>query len=90
MSQYLDTSEIPPTKVFLNFFHYFYQSSSIRTKKDQYENILLTGSTGFLGGFLLWEILQNFHIKKVYCLVRGNDEISARSKLIESMKEKGK
>ncbi|KAK9718997.1 hypothetical protein K7432_005110 [Basidiobolus ranarum] len=38
------------------------------------DGILLTGATGFLGAFLLIEILQKFPHAKVYCVVRGNTE----------------
>ncbi|KAG1288434.1 hypothetical protein G6F66_009641 [Rhizopus arrhizus] len=34
--------------------------------------VLLTGATGSLGSFVLWELLKNEKVKKVYCMVRGH------------------
>lgn len=42
--------------------------------------ILLTGATGFLGAFLLYELLQQT-TANVYCLVRANSTESAKNKL---------
>ncbi|CAO3703734.1 unnamed protein product [Rhizopus stolonifer] len=35
--------------------------------------VLLTGATGSLGSFILLELLKNEKIKKVYCMVRGEE-----------------
>ncbi len=40
--------------------------------------VLLTGATGFLGQYLLWEILMSDRVTKVICLTRrlsGNDKL---------------
>ena len=43
-------------------------------------NILLTGATGFVGAFLLYELLQQTDAD-VYCLIRANSNESANNKL---------
>lgn len=48
------------------------------------ECILLTGSTGFVGSFLL-ESLLNLTNARVVCLVRAENDEKAREKLISSM-----
>ena len=43
------------------------------------EVVFLTGCTGFLGRFLLWELLQDARITKLFCLVqskKGGKKIS--------------
>jgi thioester reductase-like protein len=47
-------------------------------------NIFLTGSTGFLGAFLLSELLKQTH-SKIYCLVRSLNINSAQNKIQESL-----
>lgn len=52
-------------------------------KSKTWENpasILLTGSTGFLGAFVLYELLQNTSAK-IYCLARANDEVEAKNRI---------
>ncbi|MEM9450933.1 MAG: amino acid adenylation domain-containing protein [Cyanobacteria bacterium P01_E01_bin.6] len=48
------------------------------------QNIFLTGATGFLGSFLLHELLQNTQAH-VYCLVRAKEESEALEKLCKSV-----
>lgn len=43
---------------------------------DDQIKILLTGSTGFLGRFILWDILNSEKCGLVYCLCRGEKEFS--------------
>ena len=38
---------------------------------ERASSILLTGSTGFLGRFILWELLINPQITKVFCLIQN-------------------
>lgn len=52
--------------------------------RREMKNILLTGTTGFLGIHLLSSILENT-IANVYCLVRGKNVSSAEHKLIEKL-----
>ncbi len=47
-------------------------------------SIFLTGATGFLGAFLLWELLQQTSAD-VYCLVRADSEAEARDRLRRSL-----
>ncbi|HEY9810873.1 MAG TPA: amino acid adenylation domain-containing protein [Halomicronema sp.] len=46
--------------------------------------ILLTGATGFLGAFLLHELLQQTQAK-IYCLVRSSDTESAKKRIQSSL-----
>eukprot|EP00026_Physarum_polycephalum_P000954 Phypoly_transcript_00955.p1 GENE.Phypoly_transcript_00955~~Phypoly_transcript_00955.p1 ORF type:complete len:802 (+),score=133.26 Phypoly_transcript_00955:1437-3842(+) len=48
-------------------------------------NVLLTGATGFLGIFLLREILAQFPDSAVFCLVRARDEGSAIGRIRKEM-----
>ncbi|BAZ37901.1 amino acid adenylation domain-containing protein [Calothrix sp. NIES-4101] len=49
------------------------------------QSILLTGATGFIGSFLLYELLQQT-TATIYCLVRSQDNISTQARLINSLK----
>ncbi|WP_071189201.1 non-ribosomal peptide synthetase [Trichormus sp. NMC-1] len=46
--------------------------------------ILLTGATGFLGAFLLWELLQQTQAN-IYCLVRARDIVAGKKKIQETL-----
>ncbi|CAG8197552.1 unnamed protein product [Penicillium salamii] len=48
--------------------------------------VILTGSTGSLGAYLLYELLQDPTVSKIYCLNRGAD---AASRQLKSMQDKG-
>ncbi|KAM9999767.1 hypothetical protein ACTFIZ_008248 [Dictyostelium cf. discoideum] len=52
--------------------------------------ILLTGSTGFLGGYLLLNLVKMKNCSKIYCLTRSNhsspDQINLMNKIIENLK----
>ncbi|WP_127025329.1 thioester reductase domain-containing protein, partial [Chroococcidiopsis cubana] len=50
--------------------------------------IFLTGATGFLGAFLLQELLQQTQAE-IYCLVRATDRDSARSKIQNNLEKYG-
>ncbi|HET6297150.1 MAG TPA: thioester reductase domain-containing protein, partial [Kribbella sp.] len=47
-------------------------------------HVFLTGATGFLGSFLLRDLLRTTSAR-VHCLVRGKDEADALRRLIEAM-----
>ncbi len=47
-------------------------------------SILLTGSTGFLGAFLLYELLQQTQAK-IYCLVRSNNSETGKEKIQKTL-----
>jgi amino acid adenylation domain-containing protein/thioester reductase-like protein len=51
------------------------------------QNIFLTGANGFLGGYLLEELL-NKTTATIYCLVRAGSNAEAEHKLFSSLKEK--
>ncbi|WP_170181612.1 thioester reductase domain-containing protein [Haloactinospora alba] len=51
-------------------------------------NILLTGSTGYLGGYIMAELLQDTDAV-LYCLVRGRSEGEARDRLAASLENRG-
>ncbi|KAJ3452360.1 fatty acid coa synthetase family [Anaeramoeba flamelloides] len=46
-----------------------------------FRSIFLTGSTGFLGSHILFDLLQRKNIESVYCLIRGADLKSAKKRL---------
>ncbi|CAG8734476.1 7849_t:CDS:2, partial [Dentiscutata heterogama] len=52
------------------------------------ETILLTGVTGFLGSFILRDLLKNTNVLKVYCLVRASDENHGWSRLKNSFEQR--
>lgn len=47
---------------------------NLLVKSYSKQNIFLTGSTGFLGGFLLRDLLEMHPTAKIYCLIRATDE----------------
>jgi len=51
--------------------------------------VLITGATGFLGGFLLHELLKNHDYDCVYCVVRGSTPAEGKQRLEESMSARG-
>jgi thioester reductase-like protein len=50
------------------------------------ERILLTGGTGFLGAFLIEELLQQTHAT-IYCLVRAANVEEGKNKLIKNLQQ---
>lgn len=48
--------------------------------------VILTGSTGSLGNYILSELLKDAEISKIYCLNRADD---ARKRQVQSFEEKG-
>ncbi|MFD3485980.1 amino acid adenylation domain-containing protein [Streptomyces sp. NPDC058665] len=55
-------------------------AADVRTVVPDPEHILLTGATGFLGAFLLRELLRTTDAT-IHCLVRGGDQPSAEKRL---------
>lgn len=51
--------------------------------------VLLTGATGFLGAFLLAELVRLRVAPHVVCLVRGADDVNARERLSAAMDSYG-
>ncbi len=56
-----------------------YAERSIEARRD-YRQVLLTGATGYLGAYLLRELLSDGE-RQVTTLVRGNDDGTARARL---------
>ena len=52
--------------------------------KNSYKNVLIIGGTGFLGSHILYEFLKNTE-SNVYLLVRGDDEETARKRILETL-----
>lgn len=48
-------------------------------------NVFLTGANGFIGIHILYELLKNTN-SKIYCLVRGKNDINSEERLIEKYK----
>ncbi|GAX37798.1 non-ribosomal peptide synthetase family protein [Nodularia sp. NIES-3585] len=55
--------------------------------KTEPQNIFLTGTTGFIGAFLLQELLQQNSQATVYCLVRANSLEAASDRLRQSLEK---
>ena len=55
---------------------------------NQPSHILLTGATGFLGAYLLHELLQHTEAA-IYCLVRANDEAAGLDRLRQNLDHYG-
>ncbi|MEU0957092.1 amino acid adenylation domain-containing protein [Streptomyces niveus] len=55
-------------------------ADDVRTVVPDPEHVLLTGATGFLGAFLLRELLRRTDAT-VHCLVRGSDRANAEKRL---------
>ncbi|NFA58892.1 thioester reductase domain-containing protein [Clostridium sporogenes] len=51
---------------------------------NKLENCLLTGSSGYLGGYILRELLQQTQIQ-IYCLVRGKSHEEAEKKIKKNL-----
>ena len=51
--------------------HELGQSSGNYSASKSTNSVFLTGATGFLGRFILLELLQNNHCDRIYCLVQS-------------------
>lgn len=60
-------------------------SENFEKSNNNISNILLTGSTGFLGAHLLYDLIKNTNYT-VYCLVRNKGNISARDRFLSKIK----
>lgn len=56
------------------------------SKKESCKAVLLTGATGFLGGYLLATILAETDWD-IYCIVRAKNKAEAKSRVLESIKK---
>lgn len=57
-----------------------YQSNGAAGERRHYARVLLTGATGYLGSYVLRELLAEPH-REVIALVRGSDDQTARARL---------
>lgn len=71
----LDDDITPPTAEF-------------RVEADSLQAVFLTGATGFVGAFLLRELLQQTNAQ-VYCLVRASDDGQGLQRLQQSLQAHG-
>lgn len=62
--------------------------ATTRTEQTEFSAILLTGATGYLGAFLLKELLEQTEAT-IYCLVRAADAESAGLKIQKNLKSYG-
>lgn len=56
------------------------------SKKFDLSNILITGSTGYLGIHILNELINNPNVKKIYCLIREKNGLTPKERLDEKIK----
>jgi thioester reductase-like protein len=63
-------------------------SHSINYQCRELNNILLTGSTGFLGKYILEDLLKNTNAT-IYCLVRGKDHNDIQIKFNRNLTDAG-
>jgi len=54
---------------------------------DSKKNVLITGATGFIGAYLLSELIKNKNIGKIYTLCRKIDKGQERERLISAFKK---
>lgn len=55
-----------------------------QTHSSEFLTILLTGATGFLGSHLLLQLMKATSVKKIYCLIRANNNDEANLRLFSS------
>eukprot|EP00043_Microstomoeca_roanoka_P019450 m.219113 g.219113 ORF g.219113 m.219113 type:complete len:1307 (+) comp16996_c4_seq1:173-4093(+) len=60
-----------------------------RMKTRSSNTVLLTGATGFLGSFLLRELLQQSGSRRVICLVRSKSQSDGVDRVVDSLKSYG-
>ncbi|MFI6692320.1 amino acid adenylation domain-containing protein [Streptomyces sp. NPDC050433] len=63
-------------------------ADDVRSVVPDPEQVLLTGATGFLGAFLLRELLRRTDAT-VHCLVRGSDQLNAEGRLRSALESYG-
>jgi thioester reductase-like protein len=63
-----------------------FPTASLKASVDSPTDVLLTGATGFLGAFLLDQLLQQTEAS-VYCLVRAQDSAIARARIIQNLQQ---
>ena len=66
-----------------NFIYYDFDDS-FSGKKEEFSNILLTGSTGFLGSHILYDLIKNTEAT-VYCLIREKNNMLPEQRLRQTL-----
>ncbi len=61
-------------------------TTSLKAKLDSPTDVLLTGATGFLGAFLLDQLLQQTQAS-VYCLVRAQNGAIAQDRILQNLQK---
>lgn len=61
-------------------------TTEVKANISSPEAVLLTGATGFLGAFLLHELLQQTQAT-VYCLVRSPSKTAAKDRIIKNLQQ---
>merc|ERR1711988_1883250 len=56
------------------------------SRQEEAENILITGATGFLGAFVLYELLAQT-TAQIWCLVRAKDPTDGYNRLEKKLTE---
>lgn len=64
---------------------YYKFENKVPYEKIVFNNILLTGATGFLGAHMLYDIIKNTNAN-VYCLIRNKENVDAEKRLINKLK----
>lgn len=64
---------------------YFENEEKDIGNKINFSNIMLTGSTGFLGIHIMYDLLKNTK-SNIYCLIRDKDGIDGKTRLINKIK----
>ena len=79
-----------PSRTRIDFSAEIHLSDDIRPQGEvvspegEVREVFLTGATGFLGAFLLRDLMRNTR-GRIHCLVRGEDEASAWERLRENL-----
>ncbi len=97
LADLIEQGEIPDTKHEMNVIDLAKEATldpeirpagKLMANQDSPGKIFLTGATGFLGAFLLHELLQQTSAE-IYCLVRASSDTAASNKLIHNLKRYG-
>ncbi|OPZ93993.1 MAG: Linear gramicidin synthase subunit D [Firmicutes bacterium ADurb.Bin419] len=51
---------------------------------QEINKVFVTGTTGFLGGYITWQLLNNTDFR-IYCLARENDKESAKERVYKNL-----
>ena len=76
--------EISTMSALISKYSYFEQHRPVRQ-----ETILLSGTTGSLGAHILAQLLQQQHVKRIYCPVRAESATAAYDRVVNTLHSKG-